>query len=101
MLSPLQTACISQPRISKTDGGDYFCVGYVYGDTKGRFLDGTLLHISKLEKIDLRSGSIDTLNSIYRIASEAEIATYLQANRNGNGCSTHVCRCGRKDSSDV
>ena len=93
MLSPLQTAYITQPRIQKTDKGGYYCVGYIYGDTKGRFRDGELIHTTKVEEIDLRSGSIATLNSIYKIASEAEIATYLQANRSGNGCGTNVCRC--------
>lgn len=39
--------------------------GYVYGDTKGRFRDGTWIHTSSVVKVE--DGFVHTLNSLYEL----------------------------------
>ena len=40
-------------------------VGEIYGDTRGWFIDGTLIRTSPTQKIE--GGFLYTLNSVYRL----------------------------------
>lgn len=55
----------------------YGCVwGYVYGDTKGRFSDGTLIHTSSVaaNQAPLQQGGLlKTRNSVYRLGKPSGI----------------------------
>ncbi|MDQ2066723.1 hypothetical protein Q9295_10070 [Xinfangfangia sp. CPCC 101601] len=46
-----------------TDWG--IAVGYIHGDTKGRFIDGTLISTSRILKQE--GDIIHTRNSVYRV----------------------------------
>lgn len=47
-------------------------VGKIYGDKKGRFLDGTVIHTSRIQDIEVdKDGQkfVKTLNSVYLLES--------------------------------
>lgn len=56
----------------QTPRGSYVITGNIYGDEKGRFEDGTIIHTSKLESVDFLNGIAKTLNSTYHLGSKKE-----------------------------
>lgn len=61
------TASLKNVWFAPVSGGKSIAYGYIYGDTKGRFLDGTHIRTSIVEKIE--GDVITTRNSVYRIES--------------------------------
>lgn len=62
------TGMLKNWQIHKTANDGRFATGYLYGDTKGRFVDGQLIRTSLLREIVPGGGEswhLVTLNSVY------------------------------------
>ena len=53
--------------IVSTFGGHMVVTGQIYGDTKGRFLDGETVTTSIIQSIDVGSRRVFTMNSVYTL----------------------------------
>ena len=47
--------------------GSIMIVGNIYNDTKGRFVDGTYIHTSRVMNVDFLRGVAITKNSFYNL----------------------------------
>lgn len=62
---------IEQWHREQTSRKEFIIYGYVYGDTKGRFPDGTYIHTSGIKNRKLTKGDIvKTRNSVYKLGKE-------------------------------
>lgn len=56
--------------------GSVMIVDNIYNDTKGRFVDGTSIHTSRVMSIDFANGVVKTRNSFYNLEPRK---VYLEA----------------------
>lgn len=52
--------------------------GYVYGDIRNRFRDGSYIHTSRVIKVDNEENVIHTLNSVYKLGAKAKTLGVLE-----------------------